>query len=110
MENLSTNRPDRNAAAGLDSSDRHGMRTATRPKSPVDRPPLDDRIRELCAVIASGEQNLRALVELQSALHEHNQRLRLLAARKLLGTKHSAWRGGPPCEWQYREVSQDSLL
>ena len=75
-----------------------------------DRPPLDDRIRELCAIIASGEQNLHALVELQSALHEHNRRLRLLAACNLLGTKHSSWRVGSPREWQYREVSQDSLL
>lgn len=46
---------------------------------------LDDRIRELCyQVISAGEGELEPLIEdLKSALHEHNSRLRKLAASKL---------------------------
>jgi hypothetical protein len=46
---------------------------------------LDDRIRELCAMVCSAENHeLEPLItELRSALHEHNQRLRKLAVAKL---------------------------
>ncbi len=52
----------------------------------VSTAPLEDRIRELCAAVVAGEgQYSHTLAKLQSALREHNQRLRLLAAWKLLG-------------------------
>ena len=46
---------------------------------------LEDRIRELCAsVIVAREEDVGpAIAELQSALHEPNDRLRKLAATKL---------------------------
>lgn len=46
---------------------------------------LEDRIRELCAkVIVAREEDVGpAIAELKSALHEHNDRLRKLAATKL---------------------------
>jgi hypothetical protein len=47
---------------------------------------LEDRIRSLCAdVVGTGEQDHfeRAISKLQSALREHNQRLRNLAVAKL---------------------------
>jgi hypothetical protein len=46
---------------------------------------LEDRIRELCAkVIVAHEEDVGpAIAELKCALHEHNDRLRKLAATKL---------------------------
>ena len=46
---------------------------------------LEDRIRELCAraVTATGAELEPLISELQSALREHNSRLRTLAAAKL---------------------------
>jgi hypothetical protein len=47
---------------------------------------LDDRIRALCAeVVATGEEGRfeLAISKLQSALREHNERLRRLALAKL---------------------------
>ena len=46
---------------------------------------LEDRIRELCAraVSATGTELEPLISELQSALREHNSRLRTLAAAKL---------------------------
>jgi hypothetical protein len=46
---------------------------------------LEDRIRDLCArVIAAPEDEVEpAISELKSALREHNERLRKLAAAKL---------------------------
>jgi hypothetical protein len=46
---------------------------------------LEDRIRELCAkvIVAREEEVGPAIAELKSALHEHNARLRKLAAAKL---------------------------
>jgi hypothetical protein len=56
---------------------------------------LDDRIRQLCAEIANtpagsgplSPQVEATLQELLSVIHEKTERLRNLAARKLLGTK-----------------------
>jgi hypothetical protein len=48
---------------------------------------LEDRIRELCAkaIAAPGGDELEpALSELKAALHEHTERLRQLAAKKLV--------------------------
>ena len=47
---------------------------------------LEDRIRELCskALVADETQIDLTLEELRLALHEHAERLRKLAARKLL--------------------------
>jgi hypothetical protein len=94
---------------------------------PANRPPLDDRIRELCTrvvatrVVETGSieprpveieyRQLQALAELKSALREHNQRLRNLAATKLLGTARypkpiSSWHR----EYRNREGSKLSLL
>jgi hypothetical protein len=46
---------------------------------------FEDRIRNLCAkVIAAHEDEVAPTIsELKAALHEHNQRLRKLAAAKL---------------------------
>jgi hypothetical protein len=46
---------------------------------------LEDRIRELCAkAVAADSSELSAIFsELKSALHEHSERLRKLAAEKL---------------------------
>jgi hypothetical protein len=46
---------------------------------------LEDRIRELCAkaVAAQTEEADLVIQKLKAALHEHNQRLRKLAAREL---------------------------
>jgi hypothetical protein len=46
---------------------------------------LDDRIRQLCArVVAAGEEDLGpAISDLKSALREHNDRLRKMAASTL---------------------------
>jgi hypothetical protein len=48
---------------------------------------LDDRIRELCAkAVTAQDSELDAIFsELNGALHEHNERLRKLAADKLAG-------------------------
>jgi hypothetical protein len=47
---------------------------------------LDNRIRELCRKVVTGEgQVLAALTQLRSALRDHNRQLRKLAAKKLLG-------------------------
>src|SRR5579862_1779764 len=47
---------------------------------------LDDHIRQLCAQVAVLEGSIwPALAELRSALRVHNQRMRSMAARKLLG-------------------------
>ena len=48
---------------------------------------LEDRIRQLCAraVTAQGSELDRTLVDLQSALHEHIERLRRMTATKLVG-------------------------
>jgi hypothetical protein len=46
---------------------------------------LEDRIRELCAMAVTAEQPELEIIlaELQSALREHTERLRRLAAAKL---------------------------
>jgi hypothetical protein len=46
---------------------------------------LEDRIRELCAkvIVAREEEVGPAITDLKAALHEHNARLRKLAAAKL---------------------------
>jgi hypothetical protein len=46
---------------------------------------LEDRIRELCAkvIVAHEEEVGPAIADLKAALHEHNTRLRKLAAAKL---------------------------
>ena len=46
---------------------------------------LEDRIRDLCSqVVSAKETELEPLIsDLQAALHEHNARLRKLAAAKL---------------------------
>jgi hypothetical protein len=50
---------------------------------------LEDRIRELCSkVVRAHDHELPSVIsELKSALHEHNQRFRSLAAAKLLAAK-----------------------
>jgi len=47
---------------------------------------LDDRIRELCSkALTAPDSELDAILSsLQSALHDHNARLRKLAAKKLV--------------------------
>jgi hypothetical protein len=48
---------------------------------------LDNRIRELCRQVVEAKDQLQpTLEELRSALREHTQRLRNLAARQLLGS------------------------
>ena len=49
--------------------------------------PLEDRIRELCAraVVAPQGDLEPILLDLQAALHEHTENLRLLAAQALIG-------------------------
>jgi len=53
---------------------------------------LEDRIRELCAktLIARGPDLQAALTELKSALHEHTERLRQVAALKLLSGENNS--------------------
>ena len=53
---------------------------------------LEDRIRELCAktLIARGPELQATLAELTSALHEHNERLRQVAALKLVSGENSS--------------------
>ncbi len=49
---------------------------------------LEDRIRELCRItLAASEDELEPIIlELKAALHEHSQRLRKMAAIKLVGS------------------------
>ena len=55
---------------------------------------LEDRIRELCAMAVTAEEPEleRILSELQSALREHTERLRRLAAAKLTTLDENARR------------------
>jgi len=55
---------------------------------------LEDRIRELCAktLIARGPELQATIAELKSALHEHTDRLRQVAALKLVSGEN----GSPP--------------
>jgi predicted negative regulator of RcsB-dependent stress response len=50
---------------------------------------LEDRIRVLCAKVVTADEGEfgSAFAELNSALHEHSDRLRKLAGRKLAGLK-----------------------
>jgi hypothetical protein len=56
---------------------------------------LEDRIRELCAkvIVAREEEVAPAIADLKEALHEHNMRLRKLAATKL--TRLESSQSGP---------------
>jgi len=63
-----------------------------RPRGTLLRVPsrrLDDRIRELCAkvTVASETELMPNISALKAALHEHTERLRKLAATKLVGSK-----------------------
>ena len=62
------------------------------------RRPLEERIRVLCAKIAAGgdELELPVIAELKSALHEHTERLRKLAAVKLASAKQRLTEGKRP--------------
>lgn len=90
---LNANRRDRDTLAGRIVSREHRVRATWHSfESPFGYPPpgerIDERIRQLCAtLVASDGQQLQTLAELRSALHEHSQRLRSMAARKLLGSR-----------------------
>lgn len=108
---LNTNRRDRDAVSGrtLDR-ERATHLPENFPGDPLLDKRIQHRIRQLCSrVIASDGHSLQTLAELRCALHEHNQKLRLLAVRKLLGGK-SRVRVGNLSNGRDREVSSASLL
>jgi len=93
---LKSNRRGRNALSGRTLSREHRRRATSHfgeissGYAPLDER-IDERIRQLCTkAIASEGQQLQTLAELQSALHEHNKWLRLLAVEKLLGKNQPA--------------------
>ena len=68
---------------------RNGLYTSTSEAKlvcPVPSRKLDDRIRELCAqlVAADGDCLEPLIMELKATLREHNNRLRKMAAAKLV--------------------------
>ena len=93
MENLTTVHPDEGNCAG--SFLRECVYGTGVPVGLILTVPsrrLDDRIRELCARVVStqGAEMESTIAQLKAALHEHNERLRKLAAAKLAAPRIAA--------------------